>query len=92
MTKGNTEQPQPGYLVSEHTLNMHNIVTHLKQHMTSTMTRNALEIPVKIVDVMSETRVTILRYKTPSQLSQLKKKIYIYIYIYIKTSFHAHKY
>lgn len=66
MTKGNTEQPQPGYLVYEHTLNMHNIVTHSKQHMTSTMTRNAVEILFKIVDIKSETHVTILRYMTPS--------------------------
>jgi len=66
MTKGNTEQPQPGYLVSEHTLNMHNIVTHSKQHMTSTMTRYVLEIPFKIVNIISETHVTILRYMTLS--------------------------
>jgi len=66
MTKGNNEQPQPGYLISEHTLKMHNIVTHSKQHMTSTLTRNALEIPFKIVDIMSETHVMILMYMTLS--------------------------
>jgi hypothetical protein len=29
------------------------------------MTRNTIEIPFKIVDIMSETHVTILRYITP---------------------------